>query len=147
VPQRRRTPEGEALVELMLETIATSFKLRAAGAREGAVTAWGGGMWGFLRTLAEAGPSTVPQIARSRPVARQRIQKLADEAADLGLVEFIDNPAHRRSRLVRLTPDGRRRYESVTGRVHAAAERLADGMTLRELRAARGVLRALRERL
>ena len=44
------------------------------------------------------GPLTVPQIAQMRPTSRQRMQRLADELAAEGLVEFIDNPGHRRSK-------------------------------------------------
>jgi hypothetical protein len=45
----------------------------------------------------------VPQVARSLWLPRQVVQRLADAAADLGYVRFVDNPAHRRSRLAALT--------------------------------------------
>ena len=45
-----------------------------------------------------------------RPTSRQRMQRLADELVAEGLVEFIDNPKHRRSKRVRLTPKGFSRY-------------------------------------
>ena len=35
------------------------------------------------------------------------MQRLADELAAEGLVEFVDNPKHRRSKLVQLTREGR----------------------------------------
>jgi DNA-binding MarR family transcriptional regulator len=38
------------------------------------------------------------------------MQRLADELAAEGLVEFIDNPRHRRSKVVRLTHKGDARY-------------------------------------
>jgi DNA-binding MarR family transcriptional regulator len=38
------------------------------------------------------------------------MQRLADELAAEGLVEFIDNLKHRRSKLVRLTRKGDARY-------------------------------------
>jgi len=38
-----------------------------------------------------------------RPTSRQRMQRLANELAADGLVEFIDNARRRRSKLVRLT--------------------------------------------
>lgn len=143
----RRTPAGQALFQVVLETLATFFRLRAAGARAGAVTAWGGGTWGFLRTLRLEGPRTVPQIARARPVARQHIQKLANELAEAGLVEFVDNPEHQRSRLLRLTPRGEARFQELTERVLDLCERLARGMDPTELRTAAAVLARLRARL
>src|SRR5262249_55258435 len=74
------------------------------------ITSWGGGSFGFMRSLALLGPLTVPQIAHMRPTSRQRMQRLADELAAEGLVKFIDNPKHRRSKLVQLTPKGDARY-------------------------------------
>ena len=67
--------------------------------------AWGGGAFGFMRSLAQLGPLTVPQIAQMRPTSRQRMQRLADDLAAEGLVEFVDNPKHQRSKLVRLTQE------------------------------------------
>jgi DNA-binding MarR family transcriptional regulator len=48
----------------------------------------------------------VPEIARARGVTRQHIQVGVDELAAAGLVELVDNPAHRRSRLVTTTTAG-----------------------------------------
>ncbi len=144
---RARTPQGEALFELILELLPTFFRLRAAGRRFGAVTAWGGGSWGLVRSLRLDGPQTVPQLARSRPVARQRMQKLADELAGQGLVEFIANPAHRRSSLVRLTAKGMRWHDTVTSRLLAALDGLAEGLAVRDLKSAAETLAELRRRL
>ena len=80
------------------------------GQKTGLITSWGGGAFGFMRSLALLGPLTVPQIAEMRPTSRQRMQRLADELAAEGLVEFVDNPKHRRSKLVQLTRKGEARY-------------------------------------
>src|SRR5204863_1069950 len=110
---RRRTKAGpivgskaEAVAELMLEVAQCFFRIRAVGQKTGFLTSWGGGAFGFMRSLALLGPLTVPQIAQMRPTSRQRMQRLADELAAEGLVEFIANPKHRRSKLVRLTRKG-----------------------------------------
>src|SRR5688572_29770513 len=95
--------KGELIADLMLEVAQFFFRIRAVGQKTGLITSWGGGAFGFMRSLALIGPRTVPQIARMRPTSRQRMQRLADELAAAKLVEFIDNPRHRRSKLVRLT--------------------------------------------
>src|SRR5262249_42590675 len=87
--------KAEAVAELMLEVAQCFFRIRAVGQRTGLITSWGGGAFGFMRSLALLGPLTVPQIAQMRPTSRQRMQRLADELAAEGLVEFIDNPKHR----------------------------------------------------
>src|SRR5258708_13660630 len=99
------------------------------GARSGLITSWGGGAFGFMRRLAAIGPLTVPQIAQMRPTSRQRMQRLADELAAAGLAEFIDNPRHRRSKLVRLTRKGDARYREVSARFLPIASTMGDALT------------------
>lgn len=113
--------KGEAIADLMLEAAQFFFRLRAMGQKTGLITDWGGGAFGFLRSLALLGPLTVPQIALMRPTSRQRMQRLADELAAEGLVEFIDNPRHRRSKLVRLTRIGDASYRELNARLLAIA--------------------------
>src|SRR3972149_9771125 len=86
----------EAVAELMLEVAQCFFRIRALGQKTGLITSWGGGAFGFIRSLALIGPLTVPQIAQMRPTSRQRMQRLADELAAEGVVGFIDHPKHPR---------------------------------------------------
>src|SRR5499425_2818073 len=123
VSARQRTSAGpivdgkaEAIAALMLEVAQCFFRIRALGQRAGLITNWGGGAFGFMRSLALLGPLTVPQIAQMRPASRQRMQRLADEFAAEGLIKFIDNPKHRRSKLVQLTPKGDARYRELNTR-------------------------------
>jgi DNA-binding MarR family transcriptional regulator len=146
-PKLGRTPGGRAVFDLVVELTHAFHRLRAAGAKFGAVTPWGGSTLGLLQTLKMEGPHTVPQIARMRPVARQHIQKLANELAAQGLVEFVENPAHKRSKLVRLTEKGERVYAELSEQAGALAEALAQGMDEAEVRAAADVLRTLRKKL
>jgi DNA-binding MarR family transcriptional regulator len=142
--ERRR---ASAAAELALEIFRCSFRLRALGREAGLVTSWGAGSYGFLRSLAQEGPLTVPEIARARPTSRQRMQRLADELAREGLVGFSANPRHRRSRLVRLTAKGEARYRAMTERLLKLSESLTRGLSASELATARRVVNSLSERL
>lgn len=51
-------------------------------------------------------PATVAQVARRLYLARQGVQRLADALVREGFAAYQDNPAHRRAKLLRLTPDG-----------------------------------------
>jgi DNA-binding MarR family transcriptional regulator len=126
--------KGEAIAELMLEVAQCFFRIRAVGQRTGLITSWGGGAFGFMRSLALLGPLTVPRIAQMRPTSRQRMQRLADELAAEGLVEFIDNPKHRRSKLVRLTPKGDARYREWNARFLAIASTMGVGLSEADIR-------------
>src|SRR5688500_17802585 len=102
--------KAEAVTALMLEVAQCFFRIRALGQNAGLITSWGGGAFGFMRSLALLGPLTVPQIAQMRPTSRQRMQRLAGELAAEGRVEFIDNPKHRRAQLAQLPRQGDTRY-------------------------------------
>src|SRR5215213_7480103 len=82
----------EAIAELMLEVAQCFFRIRALGQKTGLITSWGGGAYGFIRSLALLGPLTVPQVAEMRPTSRQRMQRLADELAAEGLVKSTKHP-------------------------------------------------------
>jgi DNA-binding MarR family transcriptional regulator len=126
--------KAEAITELMLEVAQCFFRIRALGQKTGLITSWGGGAFGFMRSLALLGPLTVPQIAQMRPTSRQRMQRLADELAAEGLVEFIDNPKHRRSKLVRLTPEGDARYRELSARLLSISATLGVALNEAEIR-------------
>jgi hypothetical protein len=89
-----RTAGGkrQAIAELMLEVAQCFFRIRAFGQKTGFITGWGGGAFGFMRSLALLGPLTVPQIAEMRPTSRQRMQRLADELAAARLVDSLTIP-------------------------------------------------------
>ena len=137
--------KAEAVAELMLEVAQCFFRIRAFGQKAGFITGWGGGAFGFMRSLALLGPLTVPQIAQMRPTSRQRMQRLADELAAEGIVEFIDNPNHRRSKLVRLTPEGEAHYRDLDARLLSIASTMGVALGEAELRKALDVVRHLSE--
>jgi DNA-binding MarR family transcriptional regulator len=133
--------KAEATAELVLEVAQCFFRIRAIGQKTGLITSWGGGAFGFMRSLALLGPLTVPQIAKMRPTSRQRMQRLADELAAEGLVEFIDNPKHRRSKLVRLTRKGDARYRKLDARFLAIASTIGLGLHEADIRRATAIVR------
>ena len=137
--------KGEAVAALMLEVAQCFFRIRALGQKAGLITSWGGGAFGFMRSLALLGPLTVPQIAEMRPTSRQRMQRLADELAGEGLVKFVDNPKHRRSKLVRLTPKGEARYRELNTRLLSIASTMAGALGEAEVRKATEIVRQLSE--
>jgi DNA-binding MarR family transcriptional regulator len=135
--------KGEAVAALMLEVAQCFFRIRALGQKAGLITSWGGGAFGFMRSLSLLGPLTVPQIAEMRPTSRQRMQRLADELAAEGLVTFIDNPKHRRSKLVRLTHKGEARYREFNTRLLSIASTMVRTVGEDDIRKTTGIVRRL----
>ena len=135
--------KAEAIAVLMLEVAQCFFRIRAVGQKTGLTTSWGGGAFGFMRSLALLGPLTVPQIAEMRPTSRQRMQRLADELAAEGLVRLIDNPRHRRSKLVELTAKGEARYRDLNARLLAAAASMGASISEADIRQTTAIMRQL----
>jgi DNA-binding MarR family transcriptional regulator len=105
------------------------------------------GMRAVLEFLARNGPTAVPEIARSRQVTRQHIQVLVNSLHVLRLVSLDDNPAHRRSALVRLTPAGEKIIDRVKRRERRFLDRLALEASPEDLRAAATTLCTIRKAL
>lgn len=150
-PRAKPATEAAAKRALMSEIIwavpRTYFRLTRVAERlfgEYDLTA---GQLAILRDLATIGPSTISQMARSRPVARQYIQRLVAGLVSAGLAELVPNPEDRRSKLARLLPPGRRLVERVAAREAEALEHLVAELDLRSLEAARDVVVWLRDRL
>lgn len=120
---------SSALLDLCLVVSKTFFALKAAGRSIGAVSKWGGGYWGVLRSLKTEGPQTLVQLARSRPVSRQRIQRIAAELNDKGFVEFRENPAHRRSKLLYLTDKGEIFLKRLDESIESMAAQFTESMS------------------
>ena len=135
--------KAEAIAGLMLEVAQCFFRIRAVGQKTGLITSWGGGALGFMRTLALLGPLTVPQVAQMRPTSRQRMQRLADELAAEGLVKFIDNPKHRRSKLVQLTRKGDARYRELYARFLVIASTMGAALSEADIRKTTEIVRQL----
>ncbi len=92
-----------------------------------------GGERAVLVELAEEGPRTVPEMARARPVTRQHIQSTVNPLLAHGLVELVDNPRHRRSKLVRLTEAGRAVVAKIRGREGRVVAALVPRLDARDL--------------
>lgn len=135
---------AEDILELSVTVIEMYFRIEAiTQATAGFATA--GGEWGVLRTLVKEGPLTVPEMARSRPVSRQHCQTICNALESQGLVEFIENPKHKKSKLVRATKKGRDRFQSMKKQFLAAAGVYAPFFTAAEVSVATEVCRRARE--
>lgn len=139
--------QGALMRNLLNEVAYTYFPLRAFGdqmiARFGQSTA----EWGLLRSLDERGEQTVAALARSRPVARQWIQRLANQLSFQGMLEFVENPDHKRAKLMRITPAGRTLLAQITTVLEPRAAAMQREFDERELSRTVETLRKLRQRL
>ncbi|MFE1369285.1 MarR family winged helix-turn-helix transcriptional regulator [Streptomyces anulatus] len=92
-------------------------------------------------------PLPVAGIARTMGITRQSVQRIADLLVGRGLAEYVENPAHRRAKLLRVTEAGREAVSRI-GPPHAEfAGRLVGEMGVEGLGEAVRVLERLSEAL
>ena len=120
--------------------VLSSARVVEAGVRG---VGWTVGSRAVVEVLREAGAATVPDIARRMDLPRQAVQRHVNDLATLGHVEQRTNPAHRRSVLIALTPDGAATFDRVRTRELRDLETLAAGCSTADLRTAAHVLAVL----
>ena len=138
----RRTPAGDAFSALAILILRLAGHLATAGDELARPAGQTSARWQVL-AAAEREPVTVAQIARSLGLARQSVQRIADVLAEEGLAAYQENPAHRRAKLLRLSPKGR----AVLRAIQAAQQPWADALGAQfgegELRRAAAILERL----
>src|SRR5215469_7807016 len=140
---KAKWPTALAMDLLIREILFSFFRLNATGERLFAGIGQTPGKVSLMRSLIEQGPQSVAQIARTRPVARQAVQRMADELAEQGLIEFVENPTHRRAKLARLTAEGKQLMDEAMAAELKLAGRLAHNFSERNVEIAREVIQRL----
>lgn len=141
--KKKLQASGQDVLELAVAVIEFYFRIEAI-TQATAGFAQAGSEWGVLRTLVQEGPQTVPEIARARPVSRQHCQTIANALRAKGLIEFIENPKHKRSMLLRITKKGRERFDGMRKQFLAVAAGYAPSFSAEEINAATDVCRRAR---
>ncbi|MBW8797929.1 MAG: MarR family transcriptional regulator [Streptomyces sp.] len=101
------------------------------------------GVRSVLDLLRRHEPMTVPQMGRIMALSRQFVQRMVNDAVARGWAEVTPNPAHQRSSLIRLTPEGRATVTAVLAREHALNRQVGGDLTDAEITACVRVLKQL----
>jgi DNA-binding MarR family transcriptional regulator len=134
-----RTPAGDAFTTLLGQVIGLTRRFTAAGEALAKPAGQTLARWLVLETIQDQ-PATVAQIARTLQLARQGVQRLADLLVRDGLAAYQDNPAHRRAKLLRITPPGRTALRTIQTAQAAWADALGAKIGEAELRQASSLL-------
>jgi len=146
--EMRGTLAGIALTGLMLDLFRVNNRLLADGDRLVAGLGLTSARWQVLGTIVAAErPQPVAWLARDMGANRQNVQRIVNDLAREGLVEFAPNPHHRRASLVVLTHRGRQAYDDAMRLQAPWADKLAEGLQAEEIEAMRRVLRELTRKL
>jgi DNA-binding MarR family transcriptional regulator len=138
----------DAVSALIVETFRLNGRLLASGDALVADVGLTSARWQVLGAMALSPvPLPVAHIARNMGLARQTVQRLANDLERAGFVRFAANPHHQRAKLVLLTARGQAAYAAAMERQKPWARCLTQGMSAQQLDAATAVLKALRQRL
>jgi DNA-binding MarR family transcriptional regulator len=137
-----------ALADLIGESVRLHGRLLAESERMARELGLTGARWQLLSVIGRSDtPYTVSDLARWMGLARQSVQRVADALAVDGLVEFIDNPRHRRAALVGLTARGRTLLGRLDQRRFRWATRVGNDLDPGAVAAAIKLLATVRTRL
>jgi DNA-binding MarR family transcriptional regulator len=100
-----RSPAGDAWSEFVVLIFQLNGKLVAAGDALAQAAGQTSARWLILAAV-ERAPASVADIARVLNLTRQSVQRVADVLEQDGLAKYQENPAHRRAKLLHLTPAG-----------------------------------------
>lgn len=107
----KRETSGEALHELFREVFALHAALSGVMDEVHEESGLTTPQRKISEILSTRGQATVPDIAAAMDVSRQFVQTVCNGLTEEGLLEFRENPRHKRSKLAELTAPGRRRLE------------------------------------
>lgn len=140
------TEAGAAFTALVIELFRLNGAMVAVGddmTRDLGMTA---ARWQVLGAIGGE-PKTVAGAARQMGLTRQNVQRIADWLVESGIAEFVDNPNHRRAKLVALTKEGAALRQQLGRRQARWANASGAHFTADELRGATDVLKRLKRAL
>jgi DNA-binding MarR family transcriptional regulator len=140
------TEEFGKTADLIPLLVADVYHLAGAFGRSGSRIAKKVGQtqtrWQVLSVISDR-PGTVAQIARRLGLARQSVQRTADQLIRLRLAQYVDNPDHKTSPLVEISAQGKKTLALLTREAAKSNLELSAAFTSAELAAALRVIRQL----
>ncbi|GES28675.1 MarR family winged helix-turn-helix transcriptional regulator [Streptomyces angustmyceticus] len=135
---------SDELALLVADVFEAAGALRRSGEAFAAAEGQTQARWQLMSAVSEEA-LTVPQAARRLGIARQGVQRVANDLTDADLAEFLPNPDHRTSPLLALTSEGHTTLRRITARAEAAHRVIAPKLPEEDLSGVRALLQRLTE--
>ncbi|MYU05678.1 MarR family transcriptional regulator [Streptomyces sp. SID8366] len=133
---------ADELALLVADVYEAAGALRRAGEALAAAEGQTQARWQLMSAVSEQ-PLPVARAARRLGIARQGVQRIANDLVRDGLAEYLDNPDHRTSPLLSLTAVGHGTLDAITARATTAHRVMAEGIAGSDLATVREMLRRL----
>jgi DNA-binding MarR family transcriptional regulator len=140
----KHTREGLAITELILSIFLANGRIMRAGDALLNDLGLTGTRWQVLGAIKET-PKTVAQIARQYELSRQGVLWIVQSLLDDGLVKYVNNPDHKRAKLLIFTEQGQRTYNEVARRQRLWSNELGAAFDVEDLQTATQCIRRLGE--
>jgi DNA-binding MarR family transcriptional regulator len=137
-----RTEAGEAVSRVAVQVFRLEGILSAVGDRLAQPSGQTAARWRVLAAV-EQEPLSVAQIARAWSLARQSVQRVADDLERDGLIRYAENPSHKRAQLAQLTPRGRKILREIQSAQRDWANAVGERLGATELERAERMLERL----
>jgi len=138
------TTKGAALTDLILTIFEANGRLLRFGDDMGRDLSITAARWQVMGAV-ERKPKTVAQIARDFELTRQGVLWVVRALTREGFVESVDNPHHRRAKLVRQTAKGQATHKIISRRQIHWINGLGEIFKLSEVNIATAVVKSLSE--
>jgi DNA-binding MarR family transcriptional regulator len=140
----QHTKQGQLFTEIVLAL----FKLNGQLVVEGDQLTKGVGLssarWKVLGALAlSQNPMTVSQIANTMGQTRQGVQRLVDTMHKDGVLDYQENPHHKRAKLVTLTSEGKKIYKALERKQIPWANSNSASMNVKDMKIALSILQTM----
>jgi len=145
-PSGAHSEGGAAFTELVIELFRVNGAMIASGDAMTRDLGMTSARWQVLGAVGKE-PKTVAAAARQMGLTRQNVQRIADWLVESGIADFIDNPNHRRAKLVTLTKQGMALRQQLGVRQVIWANAVAERFSAAELAATTEILRRLKKTL
>jgi DNA-binding MarR family transcriptional regulator len=144
----QKTPASNALTDLIRTVLRMNATVQRSGTRLMRGTGITNARWQTLSELSSLEQRvTVSELARHMGLTRQAIQRLADDMASDGLVEFVENPGDARAMHLLLTETGKTTYHDTLEREWQWANAIAADFDAAQIIRAVALLEAITQKI
>ncbi|TGN21060.1 MarR family winged helix-turn-helix transcriptional regulator [Leptospira idonii] len=102
----RLSPQGSSFSEIVIEIFRLNRLLLDAGDEITKPVGLSSAKWQVLGVV-EHGACSMTDVARIMGLTRQGVRQTANMLVKEGMIQFVDNPNHLRSKLMEITPKGK----------------------------------------
>jgi DNA-binding MarR family transcriptional regulator len=145
----QKTPASNALTDLIRTVLRMNATVQKTGTRLMRGTGITNARWQTLSELFALKKKrvTVSELARYMGLTRQAVQRLADDMASDGLVEFVENPSDARAMHLLLTEAGKATYNDALEREWQWTNAIAEDFDAEQIARAVALLEAITQKI